>query len=100
MSTTTLRLDPPLKQRFAHLAEAMGQTAHGLMLNALGQKADEMEAQLAFSRLASARYQAIEAGQAVVEWDDMKRSLRERVQSASLKNAPVKKSTKARVHAK
>ncbi len=99
MSTTTLRLEMPLKQRFAQLAEALGQTSHSLMLEALGQKADEMEERLAFSRLAAQRYSAIEAGGPVVEWADMKAQLRERLKPFPAPALAAKKSTKAKAAA-
>ncbi|MGH6640070.1 MAG: CopG family ribbon-helix-helix protein [Polaromonas sp.] len=83
MSTTTLRLDAPLKLRLAHLAQATGRTPHSLMLEALEQKADEMEAQLEFARLAADRDQALQDGQAGVDWHDMKTYLRDRVKAGA-----------------
>ena len=59
MSTTTLRLDAPLKRRLANLAQYAGRTPHSLMVEALEQKADEMEAQTAFARVAAKRDQAL-----------------------------------------
>ena len=58
MSTTTIRLDAPLKRRIAKLAQAAGRTPHSLMAEALEQKVDELEAQAAFSQLAATRDQA------------------------------------------
>jgi predicted transcriptional regulator len=43
MTTTTLRLPPSLKQRINKLAKSSGTSAHNLMLEAITQKADELE---------------------------------------------------------
>ena len=76
MSTTTLRLDATLKRRIANLANASGRTPHSLMVEALEQKADEIEAQNAFARAAAKRDQALQAGQKGAEWHAMKTWLR------------------------
>ena len=81
MSTTTLRLDTPLKRRFAVLAQSSGRTPHSLMVEALEQKAEELEAQDAFSKLAAKRDQALQAGQKGIELHDMKAWLRARVKA-------------------
>ena len=75
-TTTTLRLNAPLKRRLANLAQSAGRRAHSLMVEALEQKADEMEAQSAFARVAAKRDQAMQAGQNGVNWHDMKTWLR------------------------
>ena len=76
MVTTTLRLDATLKRRIANLAKASGRTPHSLMVEALEQKADEIEAQNAFARAAAKRDQALQAGQKGAEWHAMKTWLR------------------------
>lgn len=80
-ATTTIRLDAPLKRRITRLAQAAGRTPHSLMAEALEQKADELEAQAAFARLASSRDQAMQDGQQPVAWHDMKVWLRSNVKA-------------------
>ena len=87
MTTTTLRLDAPLKHRLSSLAQSAGRTPHSLMVEALEQKADELEAQNAFARLAATRDEALQAGAKGVEWHDMKVWLRSRVKAGA---SPVK----------
>ena len=98
MTTTTLRLDEPLKRRLSSLAQSAGRTPHSLMVEALEQKADELEAQNAFARLAAKRGDALQAGEKGVEWHDMKVWLRSRVKSGatSPKTASGKRETKVR----
>ena len=71
----------PLKRRIARLAQAAGRTPHSLMAEALEQKADELEAQAAFTRLAAARDLALQAGQKTLDWHDMKVWLRSTVKT-------------------
>lgn len=92
MSTTTIRLDAPLKRRFAQLAHAAGRTPHSLMAEALEQKADELEAHAAFVEIAASRDLALQAGQKAVDWHDMKVWIRSSVKarSAAAKSAGAK----------
>ena len=96
MSTTTLRLDSPLKRRIANLAQAAGRTPHSLMVEALEQKADEMEAQIAFARIAARRDQALQAGQANIDWHDMKVWLRGNVKARASAPRPARTKTRAK----
>lgn len=96
MSTTTLRLDEPLKRRLSNLALSAGRTPHSLMVEALEQKADEMEAQQAFARVAAKRDEALQAGTPGIEWHDMKIWLRAKVKA----HAATAKSAKAKARAK
>jgi len=43
MPTTTLRIDPSLREPITQLAQALGKTPHNFMLEALSEKADEAE---------------------------------------------------------
>ena len=96
MSTTTIRLDAPLKRRIAKLAQAAGRTPHSLMAEALEQKADELEAQAAFSQLAATRDQALQAGQKPVAWHDMKAWLRATVKTRTSAAKTVREKVRAR----
>ena len=79
MSTTTLRLDETLRQRIARIAQAMDQTPHNFMLEALAQKADEAEWKLAMQHDALQRDAALQAGELGVEWHEMRAYLKTRL---------------------
>ena len=81
MPTTTLRIDDTLRERIARLAQALDQTPHNFMLEALAQKADEAEWRLSMQRDAHQRDQAIQAGEPGVEWHEMRNYLQERVKA-------------------
>ena len=81
MSTTTLRIDDTLRERIARLAQALDQTPHNFMLEALAQKADEAEWRLSMQRDAYQRDQALQAGEPGVEWHEMRTYLQERVKA-------------------
>ena len=61
MSTTTLRIDAPLRDRISRLANALNQTPHSFMVEALAQKADEAEWRLGLQQEAEQRTSAIQA---------------------------------------
>ena len=79
MSTTTLRIEEPLRERIVRLAGALNQTPHSFMVEALAQKADEAEWRLDVQREAQRRDAALQAGEAGVEWHEMKTYLRARL---------------------
>jgi predicted transcriptional regulator len=72
MSTTTLRIDTPLRQRILDLAQATGQSAHSFMIEALAQKTEEAEWQLAMQKEAAERSEQMEATQSGLDWHDVK----------------------------
>ncbi len=79
MSTTTLRIDDTLRERIARLAQALDQTPHNFMLEALAQKADEAEWRLSLQREAQQRDVALQAGEPGVEWHEMRAYLKKRL---------------------
>ena len=83
MSTTTLRIDDTLRERIAQLAQALDQTPHNFMLEALAQKVDEAEWKLSMQREAQQRDVALQAGEPGVEWHDMRTYLRDRLNAAA-----------------
>ena len=102
MSTTTLRIDESLRDRISRLAQALSQTPHSFMVEALAQKADEAEWRLGVQGIAQQRDLALQAGEPGVEWHEMKTYLRQRLSDAkddtkknSAKSKP-KATTKAR----
>ena len=68
MSTTTLRLDSPLRKRILDLANATGQSAHSFMVEALAQKTEEAEWKLALQREAALRDADLQATQVGLDW--------------------------------
>ena len=83
MSTTTLRIEPSLRQRIVQLAQALDQTPHNFMLQALAEKADETEWKLSMQRQAHDRDLALQAGEPGIEWHEMRAYLDERLASAT-----------------
>lgn len=82
MSTTTLRIDETLRERIARLARALDQTPHNFMVEALAQKADEAEWKLSLQNQAQQRDAALRAGEAGVEWHEMRAYLKARLGAA------------------
>ena len=78
MTTTTLRLPANLKQRIDKLAKSSGTSAHTLMLEAIAQKADELELRTAFHAQADARLSELLTSGVRMDWTDMRTYLRAR----------------------
>jgi predicted transcriptional regulator len=78
MTTTTLRLPPSLKQRINKLAKSSGTSAHNLMLEAIMQKADELELRTAFHAEADARLSELLISGVGMDWSDTRAYLNAR----------------------
>lgn len=87
MSTTTLRIEPALRERITQLAQALNQTPHNFMLEALAEKADEAEWKLSMQREAQQRDSGLQAGEPGVAWHEMRTYLRDRLSEAAAKSA-------------
>ena len=87
MSTTTLRIEPALRERITQLAQALNQTPHNFMLEALAEKADEAEWKLSMQREAQQRDAGLHAGEPGVAWHEMRTYLRDRLSEAAAKSA-------------
>lgn len=98
MSTTTLRLPEPLKQRIAELAAQSGQTAHAFMVEALQEKADEAEWRLGVQNEAQARDRAIDVDGRVIEWHEMRTWLQARAAGRRPHPPPVRRLNAPAVH--
>ena len=94
MNTTTIRLPQDLKERIARAAERAGTTAHGFMIEAIVEKADQDERRSEFQDAAERRYAAIVASGKAVPWSEMLTYLERRV--AGKKPARPKPKTLAR----
>ena len=79
MSTTTLRINDTLRERIARIAQALEQTPHNFMLEALAEKADEAEWKLSMQRDAQQRDTALLAGEPGIEWHEMRTYLKTRL---------------------
>lgn len=79
MSTTTIRLPPDLKERVARAAERTGTTAHGFILEAIAEKAEQEERREDFQETAERRYAEIIASGKTVPWSEMRHYLERRL---------------------
>jgi predicted transcriptional regulator len=79
MSTTTIRLPDDLKERVAAVAKREGVTAHGFILSAIAEKAEQAERQTGFRDLAEQRYAAIARSGKTISWSDMRAHLEARL---------------------
>ena len=70
-ATTTLKLPEKLKARIARLARQTGQSAHGLMLQALEREISREERVREFVTAAMASDAAVEAGAAIYRAEDV-----------------------------
>jgi putative transposase len=68
MSTTTVRLSEDLKARVAKAAERAGTTAHNFIIEAIAEKAEELEQRSAFQSEAEARYDTIVESGKTIGW--------------------------------
>lgn len=84
MSTTTIRLPPVLKKRVARAAERAGTTAHGFILEAIAEKAEQEELRAAFEALAEQRYAAIAASGKTVPWKEVRRYIERRADGRNI----------------
>ena len=79
MSTTTIRLPDDLKARVAKAARRAGKTAHGFILEAITEKAEDAERRSDFTELAEKRFAAIAATGKTVPWKEMRSYLESRI---------------------
>ena len=84
MSTTTIRLPEDLKARVAKAAEAAGTTAHGFILEAIAEKAEQAERRADFHAEAERRWaEFLDTGESI-PWEDMRRYLTGRIQGKDM----------------
>ena len=76
MSTTTLRISPPLRSRLAAAARSTGVSAHALILDALERRIEELEVDAEFHALADQRWAAFLKTRKSVSWGDGKNHLK------------------------
>jgi predicted transcriptional regulator len=94
MSTTTIRLPEDLKVRVARAAKRSGSTAHGFILEAIREKAEQEERRLEFMDTAERRYADIVASGRTVSWNEMRRYLKRRLTGAKVARPKARKLTR------
>ena len=72
MSTTTIRIPDELKARLSRIAEHEGTSTHGLIIEAIAEKADALEQRQSFYAEAEARYAKVLQTGLAVTWEDMR----------------------------
>jgi predicted transcriptional regulator len=85
MPTTTIRLPENLKARVAAAAKHAGTTAHGFILAAIAEKADQEERRAGFDAEAEERYSRIAASGKTIPWQEMRGYLEERIAGKAAK---------------
>jgi predicted transcriptional regulator len=83
MSTTTIRIPDELKARLSRIAEQQGISTHGLILDAIAEKADAMEQRQSFYAEAEVRYAEVIRSGLAVTWEDMNEYLDARMAGKS-----------------
>ena len=94
MSTTTIRLPDDLKARVAAAAKHAGTTAHGFILEAIAEKADQAERRADFDGAAETRYAGIVASGKTIPWQDMRGYLKARIAGKPTKRPVARKLTR------
>ena len=84
MSTTTVRLPEELKARIARLAEKAGTTSHGLIVEAISEKAEQLERRSDFHDDAERRFEDILATGETVPWNEMRKWMRDMAKGTDL----------------
>ena len=79
MATTTIRIPDDLKARVAAAAEREGKTAHGFILEAIAEKAEQEERCSDFDDVAERRFAKILASGKTVPWSEMRTYLEARL---------------------
>jgi predicted transcriptional regulator len=90
MTTTTLRIPANLKQRINKLAKSSGTSVHSLLLEAIAQKADELELRTAFHSEADVRLNELLNSGVGMDWHDMRTHLIARVSGKKSKSPKVR----------
>jgi predicted transcriptional regulator len=90
MPTTTIRLSDELKARVAAAAKNAGTTAHGFILDAIAEKAEQEERHADFDTEAEARYARIVDSGKAIPWQEMRNYLEARMAGEKTKRPIVR----------
>ncbi len=88
MSTTTIRLDPKLKQRVARVAKQTGTSAHSLMVSAIEEVVERTERRAAFLDESDARATEFDKTGRGVPWGEVSTWLEARLERGEKTEAP------------
>lgn len=88
MSTTTIRLDPKLKQRVARVAKQTGTSAHSLMVSAIEEVVARTERRTAFLDESEARAAEFDKTGRGVPWGEVNAWLGARLERGEKTEAP------------
>ena len=92
MSTTSLKLPEPLKQRISVLAEAAGKTPHAFMVEALTEQTERTEKRQAFLQNAVHAKQHYEQTDIAFAAEDVHNYLKAKIQGKTpIKPQPIKR---------
>ncbi len=91
MSTTTIRIPEDLKARVAAAAKRAGTTSHGFILEAITEKAEQMDLRADFDAVAEDRYARIVASGKTIPWTEMRGYLEERLAGKAVKRPAARK---------
>lgn len=91
MSTTTIRLPDDLKTRIAIAAKHAGTTAHGFILEAIVEKAEQAERRTEFDAVAENRYAGIVATGKTIPWQEIRGYLEARMAGKATKHPVARK---------
>jgi len=91
MATTTIRLPEELKARVAAAAKRSGTTAHGFIIEAIAEKAEQEDLRADFDAIAEDRYASIVASGKTISWEQMRGYLQDRVAGKVVKRPAARK---------
>ena len=91
MSTTTLRMSEDLKARVAAAAKRAGTTPHGFMLEAIAEKAAQVDLRADFDAVAEDRFTRIVASGKAVPWQEMRGYLEARLAGKAVERPVARK---------
>lgn len=91
MTTTTIRMPEDLKARVAAAAKRAGTTAHGFILEAITEKAEQESLRANFDAVAEDRYARIVATGRTIPWQEMHSYLKGRLAGKAVKRPTARK---------
>jgi predicted transcriptional regulator len=91
MSTTTIRIDDALKERVAAVADRLGMTAHGFMVDAIAQVTENAERNDEFHQVAGQRWEKFLATGESIPWGEARAYLEARARGAELQRPRIRK---------
>ena len=91
MSTTTIRMPEDLKARVAAAAKRSGTTSHGFILEAIAEKAEQMDLRADFDAAAEDRYARIVASGKTIPRQEMRGYLEQRLAGKAARRPAARK---------